>query len=170
VIVRSQKGQEEETKIEDCKNGSYVVRYKPKSVGLRDIAVEVNGQPLTGKPGKFKGPVSIAVNRRKGKIAIADFNKHRVELFDGEWKHLSTIGDKELNAERIKFPRSVEFTTSDEVIVIHGKFFQASKMFLFTEQGNFIKVISQHLISPLSVSVRDDGHMIVCDSGDNSVK
>ena len=50
VIVRSQKGQEEETKIEDCKNGSYVVRYKPKSVGLRDIAVEVNGQPLTGSP------------------------------------------------------------------------------------------------------------------------
>ena len=193
VIVRSQKGQEEETKIDDCKNGSYVVRYKPKSVGLRDIAVVVNGQPLTGSPwsvqatshkykaihsfgshgtgpGQFKGPVSIAVNRRKGKIAIADFNKHRVELFDGEWKHLSTIGDKELNAERIKFPRSVEFTTSDEVIVIHGKFFQPSKMFLFTEQGNFIKVISQHLISPLSVSVRDDGHMIVCDSGDNSVK
>ena len=29
VIVRSQK-EEEETKIDDCKNGSYVVRYKPK--------------------------------------------------------------------------------------------------------------------------------------------
>ena len=50
VIVRSQKEEEEETKIDDCKNGSYVVRYKPKSVGLRDISVEVNGQPLTGSP------------------------------------------------------------------------------------------------------------------------
>ena len=50
VIVRSQKREEEETKIDDCKNGSYVVRYKPKSVGLRDISLEVNGQPLTGSP------------------------------------------------------------------------------------------------------------------------
>ena len=43
-------------------------------------------------------------------------------------------------------------------------------MFLFTEYGDFIKDISQHLIDPSSVSVRDDGHMIVCDKGDNSVK
>ena len=50
VIVRSQKGEEEETKINDCKNGTYVVRYKPRSVGLYSIYVELNGQPLTGRP------------------------------------------------------------------------------------------------------------------------
>ncbi|CAH3046695.1 unnamed protein product [Pocillopora meandrina] len=43
-------------------------------------------------------------------------------------------------------------------------------MLLFTEHGDFIKVISQHLIDPCSVSVRDDGHMIVCDWDDKSVK
>ena len=191
VIIRSQKGEEEETKIDDCKNGSYVVRYKPKSVGLRDISVEVNGQPLTGSPWRvqatghqyiaihsfgshgteqFKGPVSIAVNKRTGKIAIADYFNRRVQLFDRECKYLRTIGDKGRDAERIKFPLSVEFTTSDEVIVIHGELFKPSKMFLFTEHGDFIKIISQHLIDPFSVSVRDGGHMIVCDSGDKSVK
>ena len=193
VIVYSQKGEEEETKIDDCKNGTYVARYKPKSVGLHDISVEVNGQPLTGSPwrvqatdrqykaihsfgshgtetGQFKGSVSIAVNKRTGKIAIADYFNRRVQLFDRECKYLRTIGDKERDAERIKFPLSVEFTTSDEVIVIHGELFTSSKMFLFTEHGDLIKVIGQHLIDPCSVSVRDDGHMIVCDSGDNSVK
>ena len=193
VIVYSQKGEEEETKIDDCKNGTYVARYKPKSVGLHDISVEVNGQPLTGSPwrvqatdrqykaihsfgshgtetGQFKGSVSIAVNKRTGKIAIADYFNRRVQLFDRECKYLRTIGDKERDAERIKFPLSVEFTTSDEVIVIHGELFKPSKMFLFTEHGDFIKIISQHLIDPFSVSVRDGGHMIVCDSGDNSVK
>nr|XP_058951757.1 E3 ubiquitin-protein ligase TRIM71-like [Pocillopora verrucosa] len=193
VIVCSQKGEEEETKIDDCKNGTYVARYKPKSVGLHDISVEVNGQPLTGSPwrvqatdrqykaihsfgshgtetGQFKGSVSIAVNKRTGKIAIADYFNRRVQLFDRECKYLRTIGDKERDAERIKFPLSVEFTTSDEVIVIHGELFTSSKMFLFTEHGDLIKVIGQHLIDPCSVSVRDDGHMIVCDSGDNSVK
>ena len=193
VIVCSQKGEEEETKIDDCKNGTYVARYKPKSVGLHDISVEVNGQPLTGSPwrvqatdrqykaihsfgshgtetGQFKGSVSIAVNKRTGKIAIADYFNRRVQLFDRECKYLRTIGDKGLDSERIKFPLSVEFTTSDEVIVIHGELFKPSKMFLFTEHGDLIKIISQHLIDPFSVSVRDGGHMIVCDSGDNSVK
>ena len=191
VIIRSQKGEEEETKIDDCKNGSYVVRYKPKSVGLRDICVKVNGQPLTGSPwrvqvtghqykvihsiglhrkgpGQFERPRSIAVNKRNGKIAIADHK--RVQLFDRECKYLRTIGDQRRDAERIKFPRSVEFTTSDEVIVIHGNILEPCKMLLFTEHGDFIKGISQHLIDPRSVSVRDDGHMIVCDWGDNSVK
>ena len=169
------------------------MRYKPKSVGLRDISVEVNGQPLTGspwrvqatghqykaihsfgsngtEPGQFKGPVSIAVNKRTGKIAIADYLNRRVLLFDRECKYLRTIGDKGCDAEKIKFPLSVEFTTSDEVIVIHEEPFKPSKMFLFTEHGDFIKIISQHLIDPFSVSVRDGGHMIVCDSGDKSVK
>ena len=191
VIVRSQKGEEEETKIDDCKNGTYVVRYKPKSVGLRDICVKVNGQPLTGSPwtvqatghqykvihsigshGKgprqFESLGSIAVNKRNGKIAIADLN--RVHLFDRECKYLRTIGDKELDAEISNFTHSVEFTTSDEVIVIHGDILEPCKMLLFTEHGDFIKVISQHLIDPCSVSVRDDGHMIVCDWGDKSVK
>ena len=190
VIIRSQKGEEEETKIDDCKNGTYVVRYKP-SVGLRDICVKVNGQPLTGSPwrvqatghqykvihsigshgnglGQFEIPDSIAVNKRNGKIAIADQN--RVYLFDRECKYLRTIGDKGSDAKRIKFPRSVEFTTSDEVIVIHGNILKLCKMLLFTEHGDFIKVVSQHLIDPCSVSVRDDGHMIVCDWGDKSVK
>ena len=193
VIVRPQKGEEEETKIDDCKNGSYVVRYKPKSVGLRDISVEVNGQPLSGSPWRvqatghqykaihsfrshvtgpeqFGGPGSIAVNERTGNIAIAEYRNRRVHLFDRECKYLRTIGDKGLDSERIKFPLSVEFTTSDEVIVIHEEPFKRSKMFLFTEHGDFIKVISQRLINPSSVSVRDDGHMILCDSGDKSVK
>ena len=193
VIIRSQKGEEEETKIDDCKNGTYVVRYKPKSVGLRDISVEVNGQPLTGSPWRvqaighqykaihsfrsdvtgpeqFGEPDSIAVNERTGKIAIAERLNHRVQLFDRECRFLRTIGGKGPYAKRIKFPFSVEFTTSDEVIVIHAERFKLSKMFLFTEHGDFIKVISQHLINPWSVSVRDDGHMILCDLGDKSVK
>ena len=124
---------------------------------------------MTG-PEQFGGPGSIAVNERKGKIAIAEYLNRRVQLFDRECKYLRTIGDKGLDSERIKFPLSVEFTTSDEVIVIREEPSKPSKMFLFTEHGDFIKVISQHLINPWSVSVRDDGHMILCDSGDKSVK
>lgn len=167
--------------------------YKPKSVGLRDISVGVNGKPLTGspwrnqvighqykvihsfgsrgiEPGQFQNPIIIAVSERTGKIAIADHGNRRVQLFDREYKYLRTIGDKGRAAERIKYPKSVGFTASDEVIVIHGELLQTSKMFLFTEYGDFIKVISQDLIDPFTISVKGDGHMIVCDLGDKSVK
>ena len=193
VTIHVVTGEDEQIKIEDCKDGNYTVRYKPKSVGLHDITVELNGKPLTGSPwrvqvtehqykalhsfgsrgkgpGEFYGPYSIAVSERTGNIAIADFANYRVQLFDSVWKYLGTIGDKGPGAERITKPRSVAFTASDDVIVIHGELFRPSEMFLFSEHGQFIKHISQHLIDPLRVSVRTDGHMIVCDVGNYSVK
>ena len=186
-------GEEEQIKIEDCKDSNYAVRYKPKSVGLHDITVEVNGKPLTGSPwrvqvtghqykalhsfgsrgkgpGTFRGPCHIAVSEKTGNIAVADCGNDGVQLFDSELKYLTTIGDKGPCAERIKNPVSVAFAASGDVIVIHSEAFEPKEMFLFTEHGQFIKHISQHLIDPLSVSVRTDGHMIVSDWGDKSVK
>ena len=193
VKIRSPTGEDEKTEIEDCKDGNYTVRYKPKSVGLHDITVEVNGKPLTGSPwsvqvtghqykalhsfgspgkgqGEFYGPWSIAVSETTGNIAVADYDNKRVQLFDSELKYLTTIGDKGPGAERIKNPYSVAFTASDDVIVIHGEGIKPCEMFLFTEQGQFIKHTSQNLIDPRGVSVTNDGHMIVCDYGDKSVK
>ena len=193
VAIHVVTGKDEQTKIEDYKDGNYTVRYKPKSVGLHDITVEVNGKPLTGSPwrvhvtghqykalhsfgspgkgpGEFNGPYSIAVSERTGNIAVADCFNNRVQLFDSVWKYLRTIGDKGPGAERIKRPVSVAFAASGDVIVIHGELLKPHKMFLFTKHGKFIKHIRQHLINPLGVSVRTDGHMIVCDWGDDSVK
>ena len=121
-----------------------MVRYKLKSFGSRDISVEVNGQPLTGSPWRvyatghqykaiysfgsygtgpeqFKGTGRIAVNKRNGKIAIAEYWNHRIHFFDREWKYLKTTGDKGLDVERITHPFSLAFTTSDEFIVINGQ-------------------------------------------------
>ena len=194
VKIRSPTGEDEKTEIEDCKDGNYTVRYKPKSVGLHDITVEFNGQPLTGSPwrvqvtghqykalhsfgsrgkgpGEFDGPWSIAVSEKTGNIVVADYDNKQVQLIDSEFKYVTTIGDKGPGAKRIKKPVSVAFTASDDVIVIHKEgFSKPSEMFLFTEHGQFIKHISQHLIDPLRVSVRTDGHMIVYDWGDKSVK
>ena len=193
VRIHVATGKEEQIKIEDCKDGNYTVRYKPKSVGLHDITVEVNGKPLTGSPwsaqvtghqykalhsfgspgkgtGEFNRPWSIAVSERTGNIAIADLGDDRVQLFDSELKYLRTIGDKRPGAERVKLPVSVTFTASGDVIVISKELFRPSEMFLFTEHGQFIKHISQHLIDPLRVSVTTDGHMIVCDRDEKSVK
>ena len=194
VKIRSPTGEDEKTEIEDCKDGNYTVRYKPKSVGLHVIAVELNGKPLTGShwsvqvtghqykalhsfgsrgkgPGEFDRPRTIAVSEKTGNIAVADNDNKRVQLIDSELKYLTTIGDKGPGAKRIKKPYSAAVTASDDVIVIHKEHFsKPSEMFLFTEHGQFIKHIRQHLINPVRVSVTTDGHLIVCDLGDNLVK
>ena len=193
VKIRSPKGEDGEIKPKHYQNGHYTVRYEPKSIGLHEIVVEVNGKPLTGSPWRVqvtahqyktlrsfgsygKGPAefirpgSIAVSERTGNIAIADFGNKRVQLFDSKWKYLRAIGDKGPVAERIGHPRSVAFTASGDVVVIHNGTVQLGEMFLFTERGQFIKDTGQYLIDPKSVSIRSDDHMIVCDSGDKSVK
>ena len=187
VKICSSTGENEKTKCEDCKDGNYMVRYKLVTVALHDVTVEVNGKPLTGSPwrvqvsghqykalysfgssgigrGEFDEPVSIAVSERTGNIAIADYA--RVQLFDSKWTYLRTIGDKGPHAERIDLPKSVAFTASDDIIVSHSELLKPRKVSMFSEHGQFIKHISQHLIRPHTVSVGANGQIIVCDRGD----
>ena len=119
--------------------------------------------------GQFDWPISIAVNERTENIAIADYNNKRVQLFDSEWNYLRSIGDKGTGAKRINEPTSVAFTASGDVIVTHGEFSQSCKMSVFSERGQFIKQVTEHMINPSRVFVRTDGHMIVCDVGDKTI-
>ena len=189
---------EDKTKInsEDRKDGIYTVRYKPKTVGLHDIVVDVNGTPLSGSPWsvqvtphqykalsplysfkrgqrqeEFSTPQSIATSEKTGNIAVADYNNKRVLLFDSEWKYLRTIGNKEAGSKRISEPTSVAFTASGDVIVTHGEFPQPRNLSVFGDHGHFIRHICENLIKrPSSVFVRSDDCMVVCDLGDKTVK
>lgn len=192
VKICSPTGENYVKNIENGKDGTYTVSYKPNSVGLHDIVVEVNGKPLTGSPwnievtahqykvlrtfgsngtgrGEFDGPCSIAVSERTGNIAIADKGNKRVQLFDSGWKHLRTIGNRWFSM-RISEPTSVAFSASDDIIITHGDFAESRKMSVFSQRGQFIKHISEYLFDdPRGVFVITDGHIVVCDKGDNSV-
>ena len=197
VSISSPTG-EEEVQITDRKDGNYTVHYKPKSVGRHHVAIEINGWPLTGSPwrvdvkphqykvvkscgshgkkeGEFQGPCSIAKNGQTGNIAVADnFNK-RVEVFDENLKYLGTIGggtgSQNGAAVEIGRPWSVAFLRNGDMIVTHGDEI-SRKMCVITDGGQFIEQFSEHLINPFGVFVEtdDDGHVIVCDSGDCKIK
>lgn len=192
VKICSPTGEIYEKNIKNGKDGIYTVSFKPKSVGLHEIAVEVNGKPLIGGPwniqvvphqykallsfgsegtgrGEFDGPGSIAVSEKTGNIAIVDESNKRVHLFDCGWKYLRTIGNKWIS-KRINEPESVAFTASDAVIVIHGEFLESRKMSVFSQRGMFIRHITEYLNEPRGVSVTNDGHMVVCDEGDDKIK
>ena len=190
---------EEETQITDCKDGNYTVHYKPKSVGRHDVTIEINGWPLTGSPwgvdvkphqykvvkscgshgkkeGEFVVPFSISKNEKSGNIAVADHLNERVQVFDENLKYLRTIGGGTRSqtdaAVKIGRPYSVAFLRNGDMIVIHGDETVSTKMSIICDDGQFIKQFSEHLFHPNSVFVKtdDDGHVIVCDSGDRKIK
>lgn len=197
VFVESMSGAEE-VHIIDEKDGIYTVHYNPRSVGPYQIDIEINGWPLTGsswrvdvKPhqykvvrscgsrgktrGKLKGPASIAKNEKTGNITVAEFDKKRFQVLDTDLNYLMTrkgvAGPQTENTVKIGPPWSVAFLRNSDMIVIHGDLF-SRKMSLITNDGQFIKKFSGHVIDPGSLFVKTDrdGHVIVCDEGDREIK
>ena len=190
VQIRSPTGEEEEKEIENFQDGNYNISVKPKLVGHHDVVIEINGLPLTRKvqitphyykahsqqfdlQGKvnFNFPCSIAQSEKTGNIAVANYGNKTVLLFDAGLKYLRTVVDFSPNQQ----PRCVAFTKFFDVIIVAEKSSKfgtiSSNISVYTEDGKFVKHISERLlINPCSVSVRTDGKIIVCDSGDLSVK
>ena len=195
VTISSATGKEEEVDITDCKDGNYAVHYKPTSVGRHDVRIEVNGWPLTGSPwsinvsphrykvvlscGPYRNysPWSITKNERTGNIAVADYFNRRIQLFDERWNYLRTIGDvkgSQIGAMKLGHPVSVAFSRNGDIIFTHRKtpLSEEHKMSVITDRNQFIEQFSDHLLTPLRVSVKTDGdgQVIVCDKGDKKIK
>ena len=85
-----------------------------------------------------------------------------MHLFSSEGKNIKTISDKKLIE-----PTSVAFTRSSELIVI-----ASDRLFYFNcESGKLVKSITnKHLKKPFRLTIARDGRMVVCDSGDYTVK
>ncbi len=199
VTISSSTG-EEEMNVEDCKDGNYTVRYKPTSVSRHNVRTEVNGWPLTGSPwsmnvsahrykvllscglpekrqGEFYSPWSIAKDERTGHIAVADNYYKCIRLFDEDFKYQKTIGNAKglsSGAAKLGHPMSVAFSRNGDILVTHKEtpLSKEHKMSVITGRDQFIEHFSDHLITPVRVFVKTDGdgHVIVCDQGDQKIK
>ena len=182
VKVETPSGEKLNNEITLRKDGEYRVTYTPDCVGTHGVVIEVNGQPLTGSPwslhvsphhykplppfgsrgegqGQFDCPWDTAIDENTGNIAVADHN-NRVQLFNSEGKHLSTVSHKEM----IK-PTSVAFTSSNLIVIASGEIFR------FDERRQLVsKITNKRLIEPSRLTVARDGRMVVCDGGDKTVK
>ena len=184
VKVVTPSGEKLNNIINHRKDGEYRVTYTPDCVGTHDVAIEVNGQPLTGSPwslhvsphhyrplfsfgshgegeGQFDGPCDIAIDENTGNIAVADYGNNRVQLFNSEGKYLNIVSHKEIIQ-----PNSVIFTRSSNLIVI-----ATSKIIRFDDKRQLVtKAKNKHLKKPVRVTIARDGRMVVCDDSDNTVK
>ena len=194
VSIQSPTEGELEKTIEDSKDGKYTVKYRTESVGQLDVVITVNGEPLPCCPlrvqvtphqyqtvftfgsqgngqGQFNKPVGIAVSEKTGNIAVADMNNKRIQIFSSEGTFLTEFGQQGPGAKRLGEPWSVAFSRSGDVIVCHDTACQPGKIAVFAESGEFIKhITNKHLKDPTTLSVGRDGHLIVCDFGDKTIK
>ena len=193
VSIQSPTKGELEKTIEDSKDGKYTVKYRAESVGQLDVVITVNGEPLPCCPlrvqatphqyqtvftfgsrgngqGQFNWPVGIAVSEKTGNIAVADHNNKRIQIFSSEGKFITKFGQEGPGAERLGKPWSVAFSRSGDVIVCHESAFPPGEIAVFAESGQFIKhITNKHVEDPSRVSVGRDGHLIVCDFGDETI-
>ena len=191
VSVTSHRGESVETKIDDCKDGTYHVTYIPQRHGEHHVIIKVKGRLLlrtsvhvtphqyravgsfgsqgTGK-GQFDSPTGIAVSST-GDIAVADTDNGRVQLFTSEGKYLSEFGSEFFSSKgRLHNPISVAYTRWDEIIVVdHGA--PERLVGLYSDRGQFIREFSpSHLQSPRSISITREDHVAVCDTEDRCIK
>ena len=186
VIISSPTG-EEEVDIRDGKEGNYTVHYTPTSVSRHSIRIEVNGWPLTGSPWIVNmtphcykvvrkleigmEPWGIAKNEITGNIAVADYRNRRILLFDKSLNYLKAVLEvSETGSVKIGHPMSVAFSSNGDILVTHEEFAHTEEMSVIADNGQFIKMFSEHLLKPLSVFVKTNGHVIVCDVGDRNIK
>ncbi|KAL9984431.1 hypothetical protein ACROYT_G006720 [Oculina patagonica] len=188
VKVQTPTGMELCFKIEDKENGEYIVSYRPDCDGHYNVAVAVNGYPLTSSPwsvhvsphryqtvasfgsrgkgqGQFENPCDIAVSDKTGNVAVADAKNNRVQLFSSDGSYLTEFSQRG-SAEKLIEPISVTFTRSGDVIII-----DCCGMYYFAESGHFVEnITNEHLNNPRFLTVACDGRLVVSDWGNKSIK
>ena len=180
-IVKSL-GCREKAIIKDLGNGNYEVCCTLKQPGHNKVAIYINEMLVADSSWKVAPShvaYSIAQCRKTGNIAVADYDNKKVLLYDSMLNYLRTVVD--FGPDRR--PRCLAFTNfflASNVIVIYEDtlpqskfpvFSHLSKISVFTPHGYFVMGIgAEFLTNPCSVSVKNDGQIIVCDSGDRSVK
>ena len=176
--VLTPEGDRLRTELKDCKDGEYIVRYTPQCVGRHSVEIQGNGELLTGspacvvevrhqyqcafkfgtsgkRPGQFRWIAYIAVSKKTGTIAVADYLNKRIQLFssDGKFQREVRLDDR---------PISVAFTDCGKLLTLVSR--SNEKLDLFSEVGQFIRHINdKHLKEPIRLSLAGDGRLIVTD-------
>lgn len=185
VEVRGAAERDLANKIDDwMSRGTYRIRYTPDRDGEHEVTVFVNDQPLPCSPwrvhvaphryrfscnfqlsrkGQFREPYAIAIDSKTGNLAVADRKKQRVRLFSTWGDHIADFG---LNGSELIDPTSVAFNHSSDVLVT-----ASGSIHCFNVSGKFKECINnKDLKFPFSLTFACDGRMVVCDTGDKSVK
>ncbi|CAI8033217.1 E3 ubiquitin-protein ligase TRIM71 [Geodia barretti] len=120
---------------------------------------------------QFNMPEGISVCRN-GNVLVADSSNNRVQIFDSNGHHLSSITNTGAG-ERLGRPISVAVGPDDWVYVVE---FSYARVSVFDENGKYIKSFGKkgdkegEFNKPYAIAARYDGYIYVSDTDNNRVQ
>ena len=121
--------------------------------------------------GQFNNPYGISVDI-KGNVLVADFFNNRVQVFNANGRHLSSITHTGAG-KTLQSPVSVAVGPDDWVYVVEKA---CPRVSVFDENGKYIKSFGKRgdkdgeFKGPYAIAVTDDGYVYVSDTGSNRVQ
>ena len=117
----------------------------------------------------FPGGISVS---RNGNVVVADYFNNRVQIFDANGHHLSSITHTGAG-ERLGLPISVAVGPDDRVYVVE---YSCDRVSVFDENGKYIMSFGKRgdkdgeFKVPYAIAARDDGYIYVSDTGNSRVQ
>ena len=197
VEIKDEQEQEcvTEVRIDDNKDGTYIVIYYPRKQGTLKIFVRVNGEDICGNPctvtikpfhvkpvlsfgkegsgdGMFKNPFGVAVTDRD-EIMVADCKNHRVQVFDSNGTFLRSFGHKGETAGELDNPTGIAIDKDRNIFISDWGNLRVQ---IFSWQGRHLGSfggkgsLDSQLSDPWGLSLDSAGNVIVADTGNKLIK
>ena len=197
IEIKDEQGQEcvTEVKVEDMKDGTYNVSFYPRVQGTFKLHVKVNEEHIRGSPftisvkpfhvkpvlcfgeegsgdGMFDHPLGVAVTD-KDEILVADWQNHRVQVFDSNGTFLRSFGHRGKNAGEFNSPFGIATDKDRKIFVAEPNnnrvqilSWEGRNLGSFGGQGS----LDSQLSYPWGLSLDSTGNVIVADSGNRLIK
>lgn len=149
---------------------TYVTDVKAKTVMVFDsLGLYLRS---VGKPGDFERPVGVAVSRAGDRIYVVDRGtvedeKHQVLVFDGDGKHLRTLGPRGKEPGQFNMPVAASVASDGTLYVLDAGNFRVQS---FDPEGNFLGAFGQagnalgQLARPRGIAVDRESNIYVTDA------
>ena len=197
VEIKDEQEQEcvTEMRIDDNKDGTYIVVYYPRKQGTLKIFVRVNGEDICGNPctvtikpfhvkpvlsfgkvgsgdGMLKFPYGVAVSDG-GEIVVVDHGNHRVQVFDSNGTFLRSFGHKGESAGELDNPTGIAIDKDRNIFISD---WGNHRVQIFSWEGRHLGSfggkgsLDSHLSGPWGLSLDSTGNVIVADTGNKLIK
>ena len=161
VQIQSNQGLVIPTRIEDKKDGSYVVSYTPLKTGIYEIDARVRGEPIKGSP------FSVHVATRAEYLKASRINLQNITRVH-EYKNAMAFCTSDHEKTQLNRPCGIAVSSLGEVAVADS---WNRRVQLFNHRGTWVTQYegSNELINPIGVDFDSEGNVVVSDSDTKSI-
>ena len=166
VRIQSTKGTAIPTRIEDKKDGSYVVSYTPLKTGVYQIDARVRGEPIKGSP------FTVHVTTRAEYLKASRMNLENATK-PHHYRPVASFGSSSRERFQIKRPCGVAVSTLGEVVVADS---WNRRLLVYSQRGKqFAQFESRvlegsvDLTNPVGVDFDTEGNIVVADSDNQMI-